>query len=141
MIKDLLMIRRQKILAAVLKDEKPRGTMTLAEEEFYKRLIRGIESHTEFVNDIVTGKPMPTITKKKKEKEETVSSDIDDDSLEYVMVRFLRPVEDTVMGLDEMIYGPFRKEDVATIPTANAKIWLRDGTVTRVVPAVEDADE
>ncbi len=37
------------------------------------------------------------------------------------------------MGLDEATYGPFKKEDIATIPTENVRAWLRDGTVTRVV--------
>jgi len=142
MIKDLLKIRRQKILAAVLDEEKPVGTMPLAEEEFYKRLLRGMESHTEFIDDIVTGKPSPTITKPKpKTEEEPILSNLEDESLDYVMVRFLRPVKDSVMGLDEIVYGPFQKEDIATIPTENAKIWLRDGTVTRVVSVLEDGDE
>jgi hypothetical protein len=30
-------------------------------------------------------------------------------------------------------YGPFKKEDVAVIPTVNARTWLRDGTVVSVV--------
>jgi DNA replication initiation complex subunit (GINS family) len=142
MIKDLLMIRRQKIIAAALKGEKPSGSMTLAEEEFHTRLVRGLENHAEFVNDIVTGKPTPTITKTKPKKEEMPESvEIDDDSLEYIMVRFLRPVGESVMGLDEVVYGPFRKEDIATIPIENARIWLGDGTVTRIVPTNDEDDE
>ena len=142
MIKDLLMIRRQKILSAALRNEKPRGSMTLAEEELYKRLIRGLESHEEFINSIVTGTPAPAITKQKSKSNETPNtSDIDEDTLEYIMVRFLRPVKDSVMGLDEGIYGPFKKEDVATIPTANAKIWLKDGTAARVVPSIDGGEK
>ena len=132
MIKDLLMIRRDKILRIVLNEEKMTGTMTLAEEELYTRLLRGLESHAEFVTEAIIGKPSPTITKTKSKKSESPSPPKEapeEDSLEYVMVRFLKPVKDAVVGLDETIYGPFEKEDVATIPTANAKIWLSDGTV------------
>ncbi len=141
MIKDLLMIRRGKLISAVLSGEKPSGTMTLAEEEFYTRLIRGFENHADFINDIMTGKPSPTLTKTKPIAEEVQASSEIDDSLEYIMVRFLRPVEDSIMGLDEVIYGPFRKEDIATIPIENARIWLGDGTVTRVVPTNDEGEK
>ncbi len=141
MIKDLLMIRRQKILRIVLNSEKTTGRMTLAEEELYNRLLRGFESHSEFVNEAITGKPAPTITKSKSktiEKKTAIDDEISDaESLEYVMVRFLKPVKDAIMGLDEIVHGPFEKEAVAMIPTANAKIWLRDGTVERVMPSKE----
>jgi len=33
-----------------------------------------------------------------------------------------------------MTHGPFEKEDVAKIPAANVRVWLRDGTASRVVP-------
>jgi len=137
MIKDLLMIRRNKILRSVFTDEKITGRMTLAEEEFYNRLLRGAESHRDFIKEVLTGKPSPTITKTKAKKtDEKVKQELstDDGTMEYVMVRFLRPVNDAVMGLDEIVYGPFAKEDIATIPTANAKIWLNDGTAERVMP-------
>ena len=48
-------------------------------------------------------------------------------------MRFLRSISDAFLGLDEKTYGPFKKEDIAVIPTANAKTWLRDGTVIRIV--------
>ncbi len=137
MIKDLLLMRRNKILFHVLNDEKMSGNLTLAEEEFYNRLRRGLESHTRFVNEILTGNPAPTMripdSTASEENVDSLGDEVEDSSREYIMVRFLRPVKDTIMGLDEIVYGPFEKEDVATIPTANAKIWLRNGTVTRIV--------
>ena len=65
----------------------------------------------------------------------------DSDDIEYVLVRFLRPVEDAFLGLDEMTYGPFEKDDIATIPTENARVWLRDGTVTRVAVDIQDKSD
>jgi len=92
------------------------------------------------------GTPTPTMKRSKKKKEPTPppekkkkTEEVDD--MEYVMVRFLRPVEEPFMGLDEIVYGPFQEEDIATIPTANAKVWLRDGTVTRIVPSNAEDDE
>ncbi|MFW9931420.1 MAG: hypothetical protein ACFFDR_02100 [Candidatus Thorarchaeota archaeon] len=144
MVKDLLMIRRNKILRIVLNAERMTGSMTLAEEEFYNRLLRAVESHSEFINEAIMGKPVPTITKsksKKTEKTAPVKEDIpEDEALEYIMVRFLRPIEDAIVGLDEVVYGPFEKEDVATIPTANAKTWLSDGTAVRIMSSKSDGD-
>ena len=60
MIKDLLMVRRSKIVKAALEQTKPSGELTLSEEEFYNRLVRGIDGHLESVNESLTGMPSPT---------------------------------------------------------------------------------
>jgi len=137
MLRDLLLLRRTKIMNSVLQNTAPEGIMTLAEEEFYNRMQRGITSHIEFIDEVIAGSPAPTM--KRKEKTEKTRQpekefEVDPEEIEYVMVRFLRAVEESFMGLDETVYGPFQEEDVATIPTANAKVWLRDGTVARVSP-------
>jgi DNA replication initiation complex subunit (GINS family) len=128
-IKDLLMLRREKILKASLALRRPRGRMTLPEEELYNRLVRGLEKHAEFVRETMLGTPAATVKRSvagsKKEGEP--------ETMDYVLVRFLRPVDEPFLGLDEVVYGPFKKEDVATIPAANVRTWLRDGTVVRVV--------
>jgi DNA replication initiation complex subunit (GINS family) len=128
MIEDLLTLRRQKILKAVISGHRPRGDMTLAEEELYNRAQRALDGHTEFVKDSLAGsKP-----KKKPSADKSTTSPVSD-AVEYVTVRFLRPISDAFLGLDEKTYGPFKKEDIAMIPAANARTWLRDGTVVRIV--------
>ena len=128
MIEDLLVLRRQKILKAVISGHRPRGDMTLAEEELYNRAQRALDGHTEFVKDSIAG------AKPKKKTSDTKSKDsLASDAVEFVTVRFLRPISDAFLGLDEKTYGPFKKEDVAMIPAANARTWLRDGTVVRIV--------
>lgn len=142
MIEDLLIIRKQKILKAVISGHRPRGDMTLAEEELYNRTQRALDGHSEFVTDSLAG------TKPKKKKKKPVSdgdgkkskTPPESETVEYVTVRFLRPIGDAFLGLDEKTYGPFKKEDVAMIPAANARTWLRDGTVIRIV-AEEDLSD
>jgi DNA replication initiation complex subunit (GINS family) len=138
MIEDLLTLRRQKILKAVFSRHRPRGDMTLAEEELYNRAQRALDGHTEFVKDSLAG----TKPKKKKKTSDVKKSKtpLDSETVEYVTVRFLRPISAAFLGLDEKTYGPFKKEDVAMIPAANARTWLRDGTVIRIV-AEEDLSE
>ncbi len=136
MLNDLLLLRQDKILKAAVAQRRPIGTMTLAEEEFHNRLLRGVEGHQEFVKGALTGTPPSTTkrsTRKKRKKGDDKADVPPEEVTDYVLVRFLRPVKDAFMGLDEATYGPFKKEDIATIPTENARAWLRDGIVIRVV--------
>jgi DNA replication initiation complex subunit (GINS family) len=136
MIEDLLNLRKQKILKAVILGHRPRGDMTLAEEELYNRVQRAFDGHSEFVKDSLAGskpkKREKSGVEAKKSKTPSAS-----ETVEYVTVRFLRPISDAFLGLDEKTYGPFKKEDVAMIPAANARTWLRDGTVIRIVAEEE----
>ena len=141
MLKDLLELRKHKILKAAIDNRKPTGDMTLTEEVFYKTIQRAFDSHTEFVKDSLSGAAPTTQSKRAKGKSEadTPTGVLDDDSdiIDYIIVRFLRPIKEPFMGLDEKTHGPFEKESVAKIPAANARIWLRDGTATRIVPENE----
>lgn len=143
MIHDLLILRRDKILNACIRQIPPKGTMTLFEEEdFYKRLVRGFENHNKYVDDVLAGTPLSTIkidhepVGTKKEKEDKTEST----ELEYVLVSFLKPVDTAFVGFDEVTYGPYEIGETATIPLANARRWLRDGIVTRIIMEREDSD-
>lgn len=142
MIEDLLQLRKKKILAAVISDENLQSDMTLQEEEFYNRLKRAFNGHRNFVDMTIAGKTEgeKSLPEEGKSTSEQILGDADDES--YVLVRFLEPIEDKFIGLDEAEYGPYRKEDLATIPIANARTWLRDGIVARVVPeGTESSDK
>jgi DNA replication initiation complex subunit (GINS family) len=65
-------------------------------------------------------------------KHPTEATTPQEDVMDYVIVRFLRAIDNPIIGIDEITYGPFKKEDLITIPTANARVWLKDGTVVRV---------
>jgi DNA replication factor GINS len=137
MIEDLLTIRKQKIMKATLSNHRPRGDMTLAEEELYNRTQRALDGHTEFVKDSLAGSKPKKKKKKASDDVKKPKTPSETDTVEYVTVRFLRSIDDAFMGLDEKTYGPFKKEDIAMIPAANARTWLRDGTIVRIV-AEED---
>jgi DNA replication initiation complex subunit (GINS family) len=102
--------------------------MVLSEEELYNRLLRGFEGHSNFVRETLTGIPSSTLTQPTDDREALSQDDV----VDYVIVRFLRSIDDSIIGIDERTYGPFKKEDLITIPAANAKVWLTDGTVMRV---------
>lgn len=125
MIRDLLLLRRQKILNLVLTGRHPSAeSMTLDEEDFYKEIKTSFERHMEFVESSITG----TSSKPRSEQDDDESS-----GSEYVTVRFLKDIESAFMGLDGREYGPFEKEHVAMIPFENATNLSRDGSVSRVL--------
>ena len=137
MLKDLLEYRRNKILRAAFSNRKPTGDMTLAEEGFYKETQRALDSHIDFIKEALSGaipqsKPKGKKRKTTKKSDETLDEIIED--IDYIIVRFLRPIKEPFMGLDEKTHGPFEKEAVAKIPVANARTWLRDGTASRIIP-------
>ena len=137
MLKDLLEYRRNKILRAAFSNRKPTGDMTLAEEGFYKETQRALDSHIDFVKEALSGATQQSKSKGKKRKTTKKSGETLDEIIEdidYIIVRFLRPIKEPFMGLDEKTHGPFEKEAVAKIPVANARTWLRDGTASRIIP-------
>lgn len=138
MIKDLLELRKNKIMKAILVGRKPPADMTLTEEEFYTRVQRAFDGHLEFVKESLSGLTVSGKKKKRKKDDEIGKveqiEEAEPEGIDYVIVRFLKPISEAFLGLDEITYGPFAKEDVATIPVANAKAWLRDGTASRIVP-------
>ncbi len=129
MLNDLLMVRMNKIVKAALAQKRPNAELTFSEEMFYRHLVRGIDGHLESVNESLTGMPL---SKPKQPRAEAESSDAYDE-VEYIIVKFVNPIEDAFLGMDEATYGPFKKQDLARIPFANARQWLKEGTVVRVV--------
>ncbi len=129
MIRDLLTLRRDKILMAVMEGRDVNAGMLLTEEEFYGRLKRAFQSHTKLVEDILIGshiaQPETTVV---------VGGDTSEETVEHILVRFTKTIDTPFVGIDERVYGPFEREDVAVIPALNAQPWLRDGTVIRIVP-------
>ncbi|MFX1482447.1 MAG: hypothetical protein ACFFCP_04575 [Promethearchaeota archaeon] len=141
MLEDLLELRKQKILHSAMSGHKPRGDMTLSEEELYNRFQRALDGHTEFIKESLAGLPSSVKKQKKKKKKGAKAKEpetpSDTDAIEYVTVRFLREIDEPFMGLDEKTYGPFKKEDIVMIPSANASLWLQNGTVVRFIPEEE----
>ena len=48
-----------------------------------------------------------------------------------MVVRFLKDVP-SIVGVDLKTYGPFKSEDVASIPIENAKVLIRQGLAVEV---------
>ena len=104
MLEDLLALRRDKIVKSALAGRRPTGDMTLAEEEFYNRAQRAFDGHSEFMKESLAGsvssqpKARPKRDKEVGKRTEAVSVKAPDE-MDYVVVRFLRPINDAFMDL------------------------------------------
>jgi len=54
------------------------------------------------------------------------SSDKPTDAEKFVVIRFLQDIPE-IVGIDLRIYGPFKKEDVASVPSTNATALIGQG--------------
>lgn len=61
-------------------------------------------------------------------------------SIGIAVLRFLQPIP-AFMGEDMRKYGPFQIEDVATVPSLNAKGLLEKGAAVEVHPAMQPVSE
>lgn len=130
MLKDLLSLRRDKIIRAAMTLTKPEGLMTLPEEEFYNRLIRAFKGHYEFINDSLRGITHSTLSRPV-DIEQGEYDEMED--IEYVTVRFIRATGIPAEGLDGRTYGPYEKEDLARMPASTALVWINQNIATRVI--------
>ncbi len=130
MLRDLLILRRDKIIRTAMTLTKPEGLMTLPEEEFYNRLIRAFKGHFEFVTDSLRG-----VTHSRASRPMDIEHGEYDESeeLEYVTVRFIKGTGIPAEGLDGRTYGPYEKEDLARMPASTALVWINQNIAVRVI--------
>lgn len=117
MIKELLNSRFSKLLEGTFYG-KPMDEEALTEEE--RKLRSKIDSLKEaiegFIRDLLEGRC--EIEEKLKERK-------------YILIRFVKDVP-AIVGSDMKTYGPFKPEDLATLPVENAKILIKQGAAVEV---------
>ena len=119
MIKDLFQMRARKIAAAEM-DGSPIDPMSLTAEEkrLHAELSRLLSAHSEALRNMLVGRA-PQVAAKL-----TPSG--------FKVVRFVEALP-AIIGIDMKTYGPFRPEDVASIPAENAENLIRRGIAKEVV--------
>lgn len=117
MIHELILTRYRKIIDKAAKDEEIASTSLAPEEKtVYSKLSPLAEAFKDFAKEIVRGR-IPII---KVEGEHT-----------KVVLRFLKDVP-AIIGADMKTYGPFKSEDVASLPVENTKILKKQGLAESV---------
>jgi len=119
LVKELLQLRYEKILRKTMAGEVvPREVLTDEEEKLHREISPAVEAYRTLIKDVLRGRP-PRV--EKKEKAET----------KIMVVRFLQEVP-AIIGSDMKTYGPFKPEDIATLPIENARILIKQGLAVEV---------
>lgn len=117
MIKQLILLRREKALRKILAGEiLPKESLTQEEEKFVTEVAPAFESFQALTEDIQSGRlPQPQIREKPKKH----------------VLRFVKEIP-AIVGADMKTYGPFKPEDIASLPQENAKILIKQGAAVKV---------
>ncbi len=117
MLEELVHTRYEKMMHIVTEGEiVPTASLEEEEENLYKKATFQADSFQALIKDLLQGR----LPKEKK---------IGPNGL--MVVRILREIPE-IMGVDMKTYGPFKPEDIATLPKENAKTLIKQGAAAEV---------
>ncbi|MEM2341433.1 MAG: hypothetical protein QXX94_00020 [Candidatus Bathyarchaeia archaeon] len=117
MISDLIRIRYEKMMRLITRREAvPLTALTEEEGTLYDGLSNQVESYESFLRDILQGQKFRIKYSRTKG---------------FIVVRILKEMPQ-IVGADMRVYGPFKPEDIATLPEENAKALIKQGVAVEV---------
>ena len=120
-LKDLIWTRYRKIFEATFRGQHISSELLTSEEEvIYRDILTAHEKAKIVEKDILRGHP-PKI-----EEVKAV-----DRSKKTLLIRFLQAIP-AIVGSNTKVYGPFKVEDVASLPIENAESLIKRGIAVKV---------
>lgn len=118
---ELAETRMKKIIdAALSRQDIPIDFLTHEEEQFAKEISIRIGDHCRFIDQLTKAGPQSEKPPPSKPVEARLE-----------LVRFLSDFP-AIIGVDLKTYGPFKAEDIATLPAENASALINQGVVKQV---------
>jgi DNA replication factor GINS len=122
MVKELLLLRREKTVKKTSAGEMLRvEDLTKEEEKLVEEVTPPFESLQALLKDVLGGR-LPQVEGSEKPRKQ--------------ILRFLKETP-AIIGVDMKTYGPFKPEDVASLPPENAKILTKQGVAVKVEAKLE----
>ena len=117
MVHDLIRTRYKKLIRKAAKGEKIQSNvLTVEEEKIYVGFSSLAETYASFAKNILRGY-VPKVDVEQEHK--------------MAVLRFLKDIP-AIIGADLKTYGPFKVEDVASLPVQNAKVLIKQGLAEKV---------
>jgi DNA replication factor GINS len=114
---ELIQLRYEKILKKVMAGETAvKEGLTHDEEKLFREIVTPTESYQNFLKNVLSGRS-PSVEVKDKAKKR--------------VLRFLQKTP-AIIGTDMKTYGPFKPEDVASVPAENARVLVKQGLAVEV---------
>ena len=113
--------RFEKMFDSLLSNGKPipTGFLTRQEEDIYQELRQASTQHSRLQKGLSEGKQIDTAPSRSREMPQGI------------LVRFACEIP-AIIGVDLKTYGPFKPEDVATLPAENAQALIHQGAAVKV---------
>ena len=116
LVRGLVQLRYKKTLKETAAGKvMPGDVLTEEEERLHKAVLPLAESYKAFLKDVLRGR----------------SSSVEREKPKGMLLRFLQEIP-AVIGSDMRTYGPFKAEDIATLPIENARIFMEKGIAVQV---------
>lgn len=117
MLREMLHARYAKLVKQASKGEKiAAGSLAVEEEKLYSGIQPLTDAFQSFAKNLLRGH----VSKANVEKEH-----------KGIVLRFFKGVP-AIIGADMKEYGPFKAEDIASLPVENAKILVKQGFAEKV---------
>jgi len=117
MVEELIQLRSEKALGETIDGKVvAKEALTNEEEKLLGEVSPSLESYQSLLKDIFGGRS-PRIEVKEKPK--------------TMILRFTQEIP-AIIGADMKTYGPFRPEDIASLPVENARILIKQGVAVEV---------
>ncbi len=117
MSEELFQLRYDKALRKSLARETVlRDVLIEEEEKLYGEILALAEAYQAFLKGVLHGR-LSHIEKEEKPKK--------------ILLRFVQEIP-AIVGSDMKTYGPFEPEDIATLPSENARILIKQGVAVEV---------
>jgi DNA replication factor GINS len=117
MLRELIQMRHKKLVKKVVAGEKvPYGFLTVEEEKLRTGCLPIFEVYQTFVKNLLRGQisHVDIVVQHKNNA-----------------LRFLKDVPE-IIGVDMQTYGPYKAEDIASLPVENAQILVKQGLAEKI---------
>jgi DNA replication factor GINS len=133
MLEELLKLRYEKLLKAITETQKvPTASLAAEEAKLCENFLSFSSAYQKFTKSLLLGESSPNSSFSPNNAASAVSSGVTmDSSPKRVALRFSKNVP-AVIGFDMKTYGPFKVEDVATLPIENAKMLVKQGLAVQI---------
>jgi len=116
----LIRLRYEKVVRKGMAGETiVKEGLTDEEEKLFRDIASSTESFQNFLKDVLSGRGR--------------SSDVEaeEERVKKRVLRFLREIP-AIIGADMKTYGPFKPEDLASVPVENARVLVKQGLAVEV---------
>lgn len=133
MLEELLWTRYKKIIKAVTKSKKvPLELLTAQEAKMCESFVDFTFAYQKFAKELMQGQTSGIVSSSETQAEAAPSPiSVRVVTRKRSTIRFMKNIP-AIMGADLKSYGPFVAEDVASLPTQNAQVLVKQGLAVMV---------